>query len=185
MNTTRRRLLAFGVGGTALLVGGGALSFFALGYDDRQRRAALSKKEAVVVRAIVEALYPAAGVFPAGVDVGVVERIDEELFAQPAHVCSDLKAGIQLLEHAPPLLGRMARLSSLAVDERAAMFELLLQRGPQVVVQAAAALKQLSSLAYYGDQRVWGALGYDGPWQQTPLPPSSHQRWLAAVGQAA
>ena len=71
------------------------------------------------------------------------------------------------------------------MKERAAVFTQLLQRGPDVVVQSAAALKQLASLAYFGDERVWGAIGYDGPWQKKPLPPASRQRWLVAVGRAA
>ena len=185
LKTTRRRLLAFGVGGTALLTGGAALSWFDLGYADITRRAALSVKEAVVVKSIVEALFPAHGAFPAGVDVDVVERIDEEIFSQPVHVSSDLTAAIQLIEHAPPLFGYFHRFSALAVDERAFVFTQFLQRGPQVLVQSAAALKQLASLAYFGDERVWGAIGYDGPWQKQPSKPASHGRWLHAVGRTA
>ncbi len=185
LKTTRRRLLAFGVGGTALLAGGGLLSWLDMGYVDTTSRAALSVKEAVVVKSIIEALFPANGLFPAGVDLDVLDRIDEEIFSQPPHVASDLKAAIQLIEHAPLLLGHFHRFSALPVDRRAVVFTQLLQRGPQVVVQSAAALKQLSSLSYFGNERVWGAIGYDGPWQKMPVPPASRARWAQAVGRPA
>ena len=182
LSTTRRRLLGVGAASTALLGAGGLLSWLTRGYADVDAVCvALSDKEQHIVGAVVDALFPARGAFPAGRAVDVVARIDEELYAQPPALREDLKAAIQLLEHAPPVVGVLHRLSALPVDERARVFQRLMERGPAVVVQCAVSLKQLSSLAYYADPRVWGAIGYDGPWMPVPQPPASRARWLAAV----
>ncbi|MDP2343355.1 MAG: hypothetical protein Q8O67_20525 [Deltaproteobacteria bacterium] len=182
--TTRRRLLAVGATSTALLGVGGLLSWLTRGYDTGPDRAvALSNKELAIVKSVVEALFPAQGAFPSGVDVGVVSCIDEEIFSQPTSLQEDLKAAIQVLEHAPPVVGVLHRLSALPVVERARTLQLLMQRGPAVVVQCAVSLKQLASLAYYAQPRVWGAIGYDGPWVPVASPPASHARYLAALAQ--
>lgn len=183
LSTTRRRLLAGGVVSAVALAGGGALSWFTLGYRKSDRRfVALSDKEAVVVASLVDAFFPKDGDLPAGADLGLVDRIDEELFSQPAAVRDDVKAAIQLIEHAPPLFGAFGRFSSLDRATRVRVFRALMQRGPDVVVQAAVGLKEIASLAYWSNEKTWGAIGYDGPWQKTPVPPPSHDRWLAAVG---
>ena len=180
---SRRRVLAFGLGGAALLGLGGGLSWLTMGYrvgpDDVP--VALSTKEMAVVRALVDCLFPAEGAFPSGVALGVHQRIDEEVWSSPAHVQSDLKAAIQLLEHLPPAYGYPGRLSSLPTEQRRACFLDLLAAGPQTVARAAQALKQLSHLFYYAADEAWGAIGYDGPWVSTPRPPPSSQAYAAAV----
>ncbi len=182
MNVTRRRLVQGGVVGAAALGIGGALRWFDGGYVVDKRvigePVALSVKEAVVVGALVDALFPAAGAYPAGCAVGVVERVDEEVFSQSAAAREDLKAALQVLEHAPPLFGFFGRFTSLSRDDRAAVLTRLLRRGPDVVVQACAGLQQLCSIAYYAHPAVWAAIGYDGPWQPTEKPPASHGRYL-------
>ncbi|MCB9678303.1 MAG: hypothetical protein H6737_24590 [Alphaproteobacteria bacterium] len=183
MSVTRRRVLAFGVAGAALLGVGSGLSWIALGYrvgpDDVP--VALSAKEMAVVRAIVECLFPAEGAFPSGLDLGVHQRIDEEIWSSPAHVRSDLKAAIQLLEHVPPVYGYFGRLSSLPVEARLACFLDLLEAGLDPVARAAQALKQLSHLFYYAADASWAAIGYDGPWVKTPSPSATSNAYAEAV----
>jgi hypothetical protein len=180
VKTTRRRVLAYGVGGAALLTAGGALRWFAFGYA-KDAGVALSPKEYAVVRAIVEALFPAHGAFPSAIALGVHAKLDEEVYSQREDIAADLKAGIQLLEHAPPLVGSFGRLSALPVDERGRVLRALMERGPQLVVQVAVALQQMASLFYWGHPSTWGAIGYDGPWQKDPRPPPSTARYQAAV----
>lgn len=185
MSATRRRLLQGGVVAAAALGVGGALRWFGGGYGGAPDVVALSAKEAVVVGALVDVLFPAVGAFPAGRDLGVVDRVDEELFSQSSAVRDDLKAALQLLEHAPPLFGFFHRFSALAVADRDVVFTRLLQRGPDVVVQACAGLKQLCSIAYYAHPSTWAAIGYDGPWQREERPPPSRARYLAARAAAS
>jgi len=184
LTTTRRRILGAGVAGAALLGGGGLLSWLTRGYAlavDDDPPVVLSVKELCVVRAIVEVLAPGDGELPAGLALKVHRRIDEELFAQPAAMQQDLRAALQLLEHAPPLMGFAGRLSALPVAERAVAFARLITSGPDVVVQAAASLRQLVGVFTFGDARSWQAIGYDGPWQKEPKPPPSKAAYEAAV----
>lgn len=179
MRATRRRVLAGGVATGALLALGGGLSWVSLGYRLRSGEVAigLSEKELCVVRALVDALLPAADGMPGGVDVGVHQRIDEEVWAAQTDTASDLRAAIQLIEHAPPLFGRASRMSRLPVAERAAVLERLAVSGVDVVVQASVSLKQMAHLFYYGHPKVWPHLGYDGPLVATPRPPASSRRY--------
>jgi hypothetical protein len=186
--TSRRRVLAGGMAGAALLAGGGLLSWLTRGYalvDGAPPPVALSVKELCVVTALVQALHPRDGAFPSGEELGVPARIDEELYSQPAAMRDDLKAAIQLLEHAPPLLGYPGKLTALGPAVRAEAFQRLLAEGPDVVVQAGVGLKQLMGLFIFGHASTWQAIGYDGPWQKEPQPPPSHQRYLDAVAAVA
>ena len=175
MELTRRRLLAFGLGGTAALACGGALSWFTLGYAVGPGDApiGLSRKELAIVRAIVEALLPADGDLPDGLSLGVHQRIDEEVWSAGDVLRGDLKSAIVALEHLPPLFGWPHRLTRLAPADRLAFLERALRASPTPVVQAATALKQMCALFYWGRPETWGAIGYDGPWVPQRLPPSS------------
>ena len=183
---TRRSALTVGLGGAALLGLGGALRWLRGGYALPQGDVALalSEKEMVVVRAIVESLLPGDETLPAGLEIGVHQRIDEEVWAAPPAVSKDLKAALQLLEHSPPGVGAWGRLSALSPDKRAATFEKFLTAKVDVVAQAATVFRQLSFLFYFGHPRVWPALGYDGPWVKTEKPPASSLRYQALLEQA-
>lgn len=187
LTTTRRRFVAAGLGGAAFLGIGGALRWASSGYalPAGDVALALSTKEMVVVRALVDALLPGdAEGLPSGLAVDVHQRIDEEVWAQPDAVRTDLKAALQLLEHSPPLLGRLGRFTSLPQPARVAVYDAMLKRGPDVVVQAATAMKQLSHLHYFAHPRVWPHLGYDGPWVPEPKPPASRVRYEALLAAA-
>lgn len=185
--TTRRRFLSAGIGGAALLGAGGLLGrWVASGYalPSGDVTLALSTKEMVVVRAIVDALFAGDDAFPSGLSLEIHQRVDEEVWAQPDEVRADLRAALQLLEHAPPFFGRLGRLSSLPREARVDVYQAMLTRGPDVVVQAAVALKQLTSIHYFAHPAVWPHLGYDGPWVKEPRPPASHLAYRARLAKA-
>lgn len=186
LKTTRRRWMAFGLGGAALLSAGSLLRWVAGGYalPAEVRSLALSVKERVIVRALVEALLPAEGSWPAGLALGVDQRIDEEVWAQPAATGDDLKAALQLLEHAPPLVGTFGRFSALEPAARLDVLAALAASDTDVVVQAVVSFKQLAHLAYYGHPQVWPLLGYDGPWQPVEKPPASSVRYAQLLAQS-
>jgi hypothetical protein len=184
---TRRRMIATGLGGAALLLVGGGLRWFAWGYRLRAGEVALglSVKELCVVRALVELFLPAAEGLPSGVALGVHQRIDEEVWSQPPEVREDLRAALQLLEHGPVLFGFPGRLSSLELPEREKAYQRMLVSEQDVVVQAAVALKQMAHLFYYGHPDTWEAISYDGPWVPQPLPPESSVRYQSLVASGA
>jgi hypothetical protein len=186
MNPTRRRLLAFGVAGTAALTCGGGLGWLTLGYDldAGDVPIALSTKELAVVRAIVDALLPADGDLPSGLSLGVHQRIDEEVWAADDALRADLAASLHLLEHGPVLLGFPGRLTGLSAEQRLDVLERALRSGPTPVVQAVLGLKQMCHLFYFTHPATWDAIGYDGPWISPAKPPPSavaYQRLLAAA----
>lgn len=164
-----------------MLVGvGQSLRWFASGYSlpPGETALVLSDKEMVVVRAWVEVVLPATREAPGGVELGIHQRIDEELWAQPDEMRSDIKAAIQLIEHAPPWFGVLGRFSSLKPERRLEVAEKMLVSGPDLMVQAAVALKQLSQLHYGAHPATWKSMGYDGPWIGEAKPPVSHLRYM-------
>lgn len=175
----RRRLLKLGIGGAVLLTASGfALRWFSAGYDRQLTQGevpiALSGKELAIVKAYVAALLPADDALPSGVALGIHQRIDEELWAASSAVRNDAKAGLQLFEHAPLLNGFGARFTALEPDAQRAYVGRALVGTNDALRQIASALKQLSHLLYYARPEVWKAIGYDGPWVPTAVPPDSH-----------
>lgn len=184
----RRRLLQLGIGASALFAAsGGLLAWFRYGYRLRPGEAAigLDDKQLCIARALVEALFPERGDLPSGVALGVHQRIDQEAWASDPETRADIGHALELIEHAPPLLGRLARLSSLPAAERAELFSRMMRHGWDTLAQAACALRQLCVLFYFARDEIWPAIGYDGPWVDTPRPPESalaYAELLAARG---
>jgi hypothetical protein len=179
----RRRTVLFGLGGALLLAGGATAVRLTTGYGlpGGEVPIATTAKELAIVRAIVEALLPADGDLPAGVDVGVPQRIDEELWSMSPELREDLRSAISALEYWPVLSGRGSRLSTLPPAARAEVLDALAVGGPRPVAQAAGALKQMCHLFYYASPETWAALGYDGPWVTTPRPPPSSLAYRALL----
>jgi hypothetical protein len=174
----RRTVLRLGAAGAALLaVGGGLGAWITSGYAAQLAPGdvpvALSVKELAVVRAIVDAFFPAEGSFPAGLDLGVHQRVDEELWAAGAFTRDGIKSGLHLVEHLPPLYGHPHRFTALSRQGRLVVFEAMLRSKTDTIRQIACALKQATHLFYYGHEQVWPSLHYDGVFVATPRPPDS------------
>lgn len=174
----RRTVLRLGFAGAAVLsLGGGVASWMTTGYasqlDPADVPIALSAKEFAVVRALVDALFPGEDGFPAGLAVGLAQRVDEEIWAANDYTRGALKDGLQVLEHLPPLYGYPHRFTALSRDARVAIFGKLLASRTNTIRQIAVALKQMTHLFYYANARVWPSIHYDGPFVPTPKPPAS------------
>jgi hypothetical protein len=188
---SRRRLLKVGIASAALLgAGGGLLSWLGRGYRLLPGEAAigLSVKELCVARAAVEALLPGGDGLPSGVELGIHQRMDEAAWAADEPTRGDLRAALQLVEHAPVLVGRFGKLSALAPAERLAALEAMTRHSIDLVTQAALAVRQLAFMLYYSRDETWEAIGYEGPWIAEARPPESSLRYrelLAERGAAA
>lgn len=183
---SRRRFLTLTIGGAAVVtVGGGVFRWFDGGYaaqlESSDTPVALTTKEFAVVRALVEALLPAADGFPSGLAAGVHQRIDEELWSADAWTRSDMKNGLQLFEHATVLHGFAGRFTSLAPRARVAYVDTLLRAKPGALQQVAFALKEMAYLFYYVSPDSWRRIGYDGPWVREPKPPASSLAYRDAL----
>lgn len=183
----RRRFLKLGIGGAiALVVGGGALEYFVLGYasllDPTDRPTALGTKEFAIVKALVRALTPADGGLPSGDSLALAQRVDEELWAASPDVRQEIKAGLQLFEHATALHGMGTRFTALDPSMQRAYVAMLLDGGNDTLRQIASGLRQLVYLYYWGHPGTWKAIGYDGPWVDKPAPPESHVAYTKLIG---
>lgn len=177
--TGRRTFLKLGLVGSGLLaVGGGLAAWFSRGYESYlsadDRPIALSTKEYAVVVQLVEALLPASDGFPSGVSLRVPQRVDEELWAASEKQRTPIRQGLELLEHLPLAKGRRSRFTRLPAPEREAFFEELLASDVDAFRQLSLALRQLVHLAYYGHERTWRAMRYEGPLGIPEKPPVSH-----------
>lgn len=181
----RRRILQLGLAGAALLTCGGGLAWVTAGYrvPAGDTPVSLTVKELAVVRAIVEALLPGDGDLLAGLELGVHQRIDEEVWSQSADARSDLKAAVQVIEHLPVLFGHPGRLTRLSPAARLDVLAAMLRSAPTPLVQAVSGLRQLALMLYYADPRTWPAIGYDGPWVGTPVPPDSARAYATALAE--
>lgn len=175
MSTFTRRRVLFGLGGALVLACGGALARLTTGYavGPEDRAIGLTVKQLAVVRALVEALLPADGDLPSGVELQVHQRIDEEVWSASDAQRSDLRAAVEVIEVLPLVWGMGGRFSRLSLADREAAFARMLASDLGPIVQAASALRQLCTLLYYVRDETWPAIGYDGPWVRTPKPPPS------------
>jgi hypothetical protein len=182
----RRTVLRLGVGGAVLLaVSGGLARWITAGYgallDPADVPVALSVKELAVVRALVDAFFPAEDGFPSGLELGVHQHLDEQLWAAPELTRSGLKSGLALLEHLPPLYGHAHRFTALPREARLAVFEAMLRSKTETIRQIAVALKQATHLLYYGHEKVWPLVHYDGVFVPVPKPPASSLAYAAIL----
>lgn len=174
----RRAVLRVGLAGGALLAIGGGLGAWArAGYDallaPGDTPIALGAKEFAVVRAIVDALFPAEDGFPSGLDLGLPQRVDEEIWAATDINRDGLKSGLSLVEHLPPFYGHPRRFTALSRPARVEVFTAMTVSEVETIRQVAFALKQICQVFYYGDPRVWPRIKYDGTLVAAVKPPES------------
>lgn len=186
---TRRTALKLGVtGGVLLAAGGGAATWFSAGYAHVLGHGdvpiALSTKEFAIVRAIVEALCPPIGTLPAGNSIGIAQRIDEEIWSADEFTRTQLKQGLQVLEHLPSFRGYGARFTSLPPTRREQFFLSMLTDRRETFRQIAVAFKQVVQLVYFANEATWASIHYDGPWVPVPRPPDSHNAYAALLREA-
>lgn len=185
----RRRFLKLGIGAAVVLAaGGGALRWLSSGYGafvtGAERPIALSTKEFAIVKCAVRALLPADGPLPSGESLGLAQRIDEELWAASSDLRSDLKAGLQVLEHATIMNGYSARFTSLAPDQQREYLAKLLDGRNDTLRQVAGGLRQIVHIFYYARPETWKAIGYDGPLVPEAVPPDSHVAYAKLLGKS-
>ena len=121
-------------------------------------------------RALVEALLPGGDGLPSGLDIGIPQRLDEEIWAAPDPLTADLKAALLLIEHGAPAVGAFGRFSSLGIAARQEFLRAILASNVDVFVQVVMAFKQMAHLYYYANEAVWPLIGFDGPWITEAMP---------------
>jgi D-cysteine desulfhydrase len=141
------------------------------------RGAVLSTWEAHVLESAAQAMIPPApiGDEPAG---SLASRIDRYLTGMPAGALREVHAMLGLIEHGTtPLGGRLARLSSLSIEEREAYLTGLARRGG-LLATAYGGLRDLCMLGYYQSPSTWPAIGYEGPRIPLAYDPAGPERMV-------
>lgn len=130
----------------------------------------LDADQADLLAAIVERMtYTGDPAMPLARDTDAVFVIDQALLQADGEVREQLGWLLRLFDWGPILLqGRFARFRNLSDDDRDdyirgwATSRFTLRR------MAFQALKNLSMLGYYADDRTWRGIGYHGPWAPRP-----------------
>jgi gluconate 2-dehydrogenase subunit 3-like protein len=164
---SRRRFLRAGIIG-GLLLGGAALvgkqiSGYSVDEATRRRLRALSPKEYLILQAVARrVLAPDEPGAPSADAVEAALAVDTYLAKLPREIVSDVRALLHLVEHGSSLFSgtRFTRMSPAAQDATLADWQrsslTVRRRGFQ-------ALRTLSFLGYWRDDRTWPLLGYSGP----------------------
>jgi hypothetical protein len=159
---SRRRLLATGLGGLAVLAFGSLLPTGCARYGPTSRSLRfLSRKEyAVVTQAAVRIL---------GLGDDERERIgyfiDELLATLPPTSQSQARLMLRVVEHGTHLFDlKVKRFTRLGPADQDAYLEgwMTSTLGARRIIFRA--LKTLAALGYYAQDASWEAIGYDGPW---------------------
>ncbi|RAL20701.1 hypothetical protein DL240_15395 [Lujinxingia litoralis] len=156
----------------ALLLSAASLRIGLGWWDQRPDRAflTLSPREVTICQAICDALYPGDHLgMPPGLDVGVVEAVDDYL----AHIPADTAQLLRLLLHAIDDFASLATLPPAAFAERSrAQRQAILRAWDTSTFNARQdafkALKMIFAMGYCEAPRVLRAAGIDytcGDWQ--------------------
>lgn len=166
---SRRRFLRAGLVGGALLAGaavvGRQLSGYHVDAATAQRLRVLSPKEYLVLQAVARRV-----VAPDGPDAPTADQVDAALAADaylaklPPWVQRDVAALLQLVEHGSSLFRfRGTRFTHMSAAEQDATLQDWARSSLTVRRQGFQALRTLSFLGYWRDDRTWPLIGYSGP----------------------
>ncbi|MBI5497356.1 MAG: pyridoxal-phosphate dependent enzyme [Deltaproteobacteria bacterium] len=181
VNRGRRALLW----GSAVTAAGAVVGWRAMGYARFAgwQGAVLGPREAEVLAAAAEALFPLAEDGVAAADV--VRAVDRFLVSTTPAMKNDIHLMLGALEQLLPVVGlSLARFSRLPPPERLALLERL-QDLPGEVAQVPRGVRDLCAMGHYQADSSWRAIGYTGPFMpRSPdmRPPHVAESWRAPPG---
>jgi hypothetical protein len=166
---TRRRFLRAGLVGAVLLGGAAVVGRSVSGYhlDDAtaRRLRILSPKEFLILQAVARrVLAPDAADAPSADQVEAALAVDAYLAKLPTPMVRDVRALLHLVEHGSSLfrLGG-TRFTRLSAAEQDATLTDWSRSSLTVRRRGFQALRTLSFLGYWRDDRTWPLIGYSGP----------------------
>jgi hypothetical protein len=118
------------------------------------------------LEAVAETLVPSGGPFAAGArEVELAARVERLVAEAPPELQRGFRGALLVVEWASPLLaGRLARFSTLPIDQRLVCVRALVESRLDLAREVYAGLKQICLFVFYAQDASWSSLGYDGPW---------------------
>jgi hypothetical protein len=121
----------------------------------------LTPREASIFACLADAAVAPEPLLPPLRDTGAVAFFDRWLTQSPRRNRLGLRALLYVLELAPLIRGRGARMRRLSAGERRVFLRSLEESGPAQLQQLAKLVEQIAYLAYYGEDEMMLRLGYD------------------------
>ena len=172
---TRRRVLKAAIAGVLVLGGSAVAVVRTRGYVLRPGRTlvALPAWQFIVLehaaRRILAPDRPGDAAIPGADDLDVAGYVDAWVAQMPAATQRDLGRFFAYLEHVAPIgLGLGARFTRLGATDQDRVLAAVEASSSDKLRGGLDGLRSLVFLAYYGDPRTWGLIGYDGPLVNRP-----------------
>ena len=168
MSPSRRTLLTAGLGGAVLLGLGGAGLALRPGaeVDVTPDLRVLTPRQYGILVAVADRICAGGDGRPAASAVGVAEKVDHQLSTMHPADAVELGQGLLLIENALVGLlldGRTMPFTLLGPDAQDAVLEDF--RTSRIAIRRSVykALRGLVAASYWGDPRLYAAVGYPGP----------------------
>lgn len=168
MATSRRTLLTGGLAGAALLAAGGIGLALRPGADlpDLPDLQALTPQQYGILVAIADRMCPGGDGKPTAREIGVADKVDLQLSTMHPADAAELGQGLLLIENALVGLlldGRPTPFTLLGPAEQDAVLEDFRTSRIPIRRSVYKALRGLIAASYWGDPKLYAAVGYPGP----------------------
>ena len=168
MATTRRTLLTAGLGGTLLLAAGASGLALMPGapVGEHPPLRALTPQQFGILVAVADRICVAGDGRPSAREVGVAAKVDHQLSTMHPADAAELGQGLLLIENALVGLlldGRVTPFTRLGPAEQDAVLEDFRTSRIPIRRSVYKALRGLVAASYWGDPRLFAAVGYPGP----------------------
>ncbi|MCA9770961.1 MAG: hypothetical protein KC466_01050 [Myxococcales bacterium] len=125
----------------------------------------LTEDEYAIFAAVARRMIPAREGWPAVEETATLTRIDAELARMPGYVQEDFRSALGVMERWLPLVTfRFRSFTAMAPEAQDAYLASLESSSINLFRQLYYAFHTLLFFYYYGDDRTWAPVAYDGPW---------------------
>lgn len=160
----RRTFLRGTAGGVAALSVATLLPTGCGGYPSVANLRTLTAKEYAVLRTLIGTCLPPVRGLPSAQDLDIAGYLDRFLAEESATVRKQMKQALLLLEYGGFWYGpERCRFTRMTAGAQEAYLRGWLESSSPFRRQVAQTFRRAAFNTYYGDERTWDAIGYEGP----------------------
>ena len=160
----RRTFLRGTAGGIAALTAATLLPTGCGGYPSVATLRTFTAKEFAVLKGLITTYLPPAEGLPSAEDLDIAGYLDTYLAVEPAPVRKQLKQALLLVEYGGFWYGpERRRFTRMTAAGQEAYLQGWLESASPFRRQVGQIFRRATINTYYGDERSWDAIGYDGP----------------------